>query len=212
MVARHRPFMSFDTLAPYYRWMEFFLAGEKLQQCRTMFLGEICNARNILLLGEGHGRGLVECCRRFPLARITCVDSSRQMLATARRQLTKENLHENRIEFIHADVLTWPPTGNCYDLVVTNFFLDCFRPDQLEQVIAKVGKAAAPDAHWLIADFQLASTNLKRIRTRVILGMMYAFFRVVVRLPARQLTPPEPLLRKAGFILHKRIETEWGLL
>src|SRR5439155_22241467 len=33
--------MSFDTLAPHYRWMEFILAGKKLQRCRTAFLDEI---------------------------------------------------------------------------------------------------------------------------------------------------------------------------
>ena len=29
---------SFDLLAPHYRWMEFVLAGRKLQECRTVFL------------------------------------------------------------------------------------------------------------------------------------------------------------------------------
>ena len=44
--------MSFDLLAPHYRWMEFILAGEKLQRCRTAFLDELPAARNILLVGE----------------------------------------------------------------------------------------------------------------------------------------------------------------
>src|SRR5712671_6722984 len=67
LAARAAPgsgFVNFDVLARHYRWMELVLAGEKLQRCRTAFLGEIPAARNILLLGEGHGRCLVECCRR----------------------------------------------------------------------------------------------------------------------------------------------------
>src|SRR6187399_1553649 len=73
--------MSFDRLAPYYRGMEFICAGEKMQRCRTTFLDQIPATQNILLLGEGHGRCLVECLRRFPRAHITCVDASQRMLA-----------------------------------------------------------------------------------------------------------------------------------
>ncbi|MEO7297827.1 MAG: class I SAM-dependent methyltransferase [Verrucomicrobiota bacterium] len=204
--------MSFDLLAPHYRWMEFFLAGEKLQRCRTAFLGEIPVARNILLVGEGHGRCLVECCRRFPDAQITCVDASAPMLVQARRQLLRRNLETNRVDFIHADVLDWTPTDGNYDLIVTNFFLDCFRADQLEQIIARLGAVTTPDANWLLADFQTPPAGWKRVRSRLILWTMYAFFRVVARLPAHRLTAPDSNLERAGFTRHRHLETEWGLL
>jgi len=35
---------------------------------------------------------------------------------------------------------------------------------------------------------------------------------VMTRLPAKQLTPPDPFLERAGFTLHRRNESEWGLL
>jgi hypothetical protein len=41
---------------------------------------------------------------------------------------------------------------------------------------------------------------------------MYAFFRVVVALPARRLTPPDRLLEQQGFRLDGRRDREWGLL
>lgn len=204
--------MSFDILAPHYRWMEFVLAGEKLQRCRTAFLDEIPVARNILLLGEGHGRCLPECRRRFPGARITCVDSSAAMLDQARRRLIRHELDTSLVEFVHADVLHWEPASQPYDLIVTHFFIDCFRSDQLERMIAGLGAATTPDASWLIADFQNAPSGLRRIRTRMILWAMYAFFRRVTRLPAQSLTKPDPYLERAGFALHRRTETEWGLL
>ena len=203
--------MSFDTLAPHYRWMEFILAGEKLQRCRTAFLDEIPAAQNILLLGEGHGRCLVECCRRFPNARITCVDASEKMLVQARRQFKKRNL-EAKVEFVHADILNWKPPANDFDLIVTNFFLDCFRAEQLEQIILKISAALAPNANWLIADFQLASSGLKRWRSQLVLASMYLFFRTITHLPACKLTSPDLFLERAGFRLHRRTESEWGLL
>ena len=51
--------MSFDVLAPHYRWMELVCAGEKLQGCRTAQLAHVLAARHILILGEGNGRFLV---------------------------------------------------------------------------------------------------------------------------------------------------------
>lgn len=204
--------MSFDRLAPHYRWMELILAGEKLQRCRTAFLEELPAARNILLLGEGHGRGLVECRRRFPDARITCVDVSENMLAQARRRLLRHDLKPDRVEFVSADVLLWTPAGRDCDLIITNFFLDCFRAEQLEQIIPRLAAAMTPDANWLIADFQTATTGLKRMRSRLILWSMYAFFRTMTRLPARKLTAPDSYLVRAGLALHRRRESDWGLL
>lgn len=204
--------MSFDAIAPHYRWMELVLAGEKLQRCRTRFLDEIPVPRKILLAGEGHGRCLIECVRRFPEARITCVDASAQMLIQARRRLESCGLETHHVDFAHADILEWKPAANAYDLLVTNFFLDCFRADQLEQVIAGLSTATTADANWLISDFQTPAGGLRRIRARLMLWVMYGFFRVVTRLPAKRLTAPGSLLEHAGFKLHCQIETDWSLL
>jgi ubiquinone/menaquinone biosynthesis C-methylase UbiE len=192
--------------------MEFILAGEKLHRCRVAFLDEIPTARKILLLGEGNGRGLVESRRRFVNAQITCLDASEQMLAQTRRRLTRHNLETDNVEFVHADVLNWEPGDKTYDLIVTNFFLDCFRADHLEQIISQLGKATTPDASWLIADFQTPPAGLQRIRSQLILWMMYAFFRGMTQIAAQKLTAPDSFLERIGFKLHCRTGSEWGLL
>jgi len=204
--------MSFDRIAPYYHWMESVFAGAKLHRCRTAFLDQIPTPNNILLLGEGHGRSLVEYRRRFGSAHITCVDASDRMLDQARRHLRWHRLKSNRVEFIHADILGWQPPQNHYDLIVTNFFLDCFRPDQLEVIIPKIAASATPFANWLTADFQIPAAGWRRIRARIILRLLYVFFGVTTRLPAAKLTKPDPLLLKAGFALRRRDQNEWGLL
>ena len=204
--------MSFDVIAPYYRGMELILAGGKMHRCRTAFLEQIPSPANILLLGEGHGRSLVEHHRRFPEAQITCVDASAGMLAQARRQLARYGLKPGGVEFIHADILDWVPRAKTYDLIVTNYFLDCFRGEQLERIIPKIAGWASPGANWLIADFKIADRGWKRVRSRAILELLYQFFRVVTRLPADRLTKPDPLLEKVGFTLSRRSESEWGLL
>lgn len=201
--------MSFDVLAPHYRWMEVVLAGEKLQRCRTAFLNQIAIARNVLILGEGNGRFLVECRRKMPEAHIVCVDASARMVALAQRRLAGDC---GSTEFVCADALSWKPSRHDFDLIVTHFFLDCFRPEQLESLIAKLAGAAVPDANWLLADFQAASAGLARIRSKLILWTMYCFFRVVTRLPAKALTSPDVFLERRGFRLAERRVAEWDLL
>lgn len=204
--------MNFDPLAPYYRWMETCLAGGTMHRCRTAFLDQIPPPQNILLPGEGHGRTLAECLRRFPEAQITCVDASAGMIRQARAQLERLRLSTQRVQFIHADILNWSPPRQTFDLIITNFFLDCFRPDQLATMIPRLAAAATPEANWLVADFQVASGGLARLRSRLILGLLYGFFRATTSLSARSLTPPDGLLQAAGFTLQERVVQDLALL
>jgi ubiquinone/menaquinone biosynthesis C-methylase UbiE len=204
--------MSFDALAPHYRWMEFVLAGNKLQRCRTAFLDLVDGAQRVLILGEGNGRFLAECRQKLPIASITCVDASVRMLALARARLQRFGLASDRTAFVLADALDWTPPARAFDLIVSHFFLDCFRRDQLERLIANLSNAAMPRASWLLADFQIPSTRLLRHRAQLIHLLMYAFFRAATHLPARQLTPPDEFLKAHGFELRKRKVSEWGLL
>ena len=201
--------MSFDILAPHYRWMEVVLAGDKLQHCRTAFLTRIPSATNILILGEGNGRFLRECRHQFPDAKITVVDSSARMLELARQRLGAGG---RRIDFVCADALTWAPPAQSFDLIVTHFFLDCFHAEQLQALITGLARAAAPGANWLVADFQAAAHGWRRVRSRAILWVMYRFFTIVTRLPASSLTPPDAFLEQRGFRLHERMMHDWELL
>lgn len=204
--------MSFDALAPHYRWMELVLAGEKLQRCRTAFLDQIRPPENILIWGEGNGRFLLECRRAWKRARILCADASQRMLESARCRLERDGLGNEGVEFLRADVLGWSPPKETFDLIVTHFFLDCFRPDQLREVIANLAASARPQAAWLLADFQAPDFGLQRLRARMILKTMYLFFGIATRLPARALTRPDPFLVESQFALTERRVSEWGLL
>lgn len=204
--------MSFDVLAPHYRWMEWVSAGDLLQRCRTAHLASVPAAENILILGEGNGRFLIECRRQFPRAAITVLDDSARMLELARQRLARHGLKSDGIEFIRADALEWTAPDRTFELIVTHFFLDCFRPDQLEVLVSMLARAATPDAHWLLADFQAAPSGWRRRRSRAILWLMYRFFIAATRLPARGLTPPDNLLERNGFKLHAREFYDWELL
>jgi ubiquinone/menaquinone biosynthesis C-methylase UbiE len=202
--------MSFDTLAPYYRAMEFVLAGGILQRCRTCFLSEARNSRRALLLGEGPGRFLLALLQSNPRVQITCVERSPGMIAEAERQLGDSE--RARVRFEPTDALTWQAPRHEFDLVVTNFFLDCFRANELEVLIAKVAASAKADARWLLADFREPDAGWQRWRARVVLAMMYRFFRAATGLSAQRLTPPDQLLAHEAFRLVKRRLANFGLV
>ena len=203
---------GFDLLAPHYRWMERVLAGSKLQQCRTKYLHALTGSRKILLLGEGHGRFLCELVQDHPAAQVTCLDNSLQMLNQARRALHAAKLDDAAVNFLQADVLDYPLSPGAYDAVVTHFFLDCFRPDQLQVLIDRITRVLSPGGVWLLADFRLPERGLQRWRAQALLKTMYIFFRTVTSLPARRLTNPDPLLQQNGLTLMTREMFDWGLL
>jgi ubiquinone/menaquinone biosynthesis C-methylase UbiE len=203
--------MSFDLLAPHYRWMESVLAGGKLQRCRTTFLDDVQQAKNVLLLGEGNGRFLKAFVKVNSSANITVLDASAAMLQQARRCMESNEAH-HRVEYIHADVFAWSPPPQPFDLLVSNFFFDCFRPDQLKQLIPRLANSASPEAQWIVSDFNVPAQGWARWRARGIIAAMYCFFRLVTQLPARSLTPVAPWLEGNGFRLLQNHESEWGLL
>ena len=203
--------MSFDLLAPHYGWMERVLAGPRLQRVRTTWLGELAGCRRLLVAGVGHGPDLAAVLRTHPRLHVTCLDASAGMLRQARARAQRAGADLSRLVFVHTELPAWRATEP-FDAIATHFFLDCFPPETLAAVIATLAEAAAPGARWLISDFTVPEHGWRRWRARAIHALMYQFFRVTTRLPARRWTNPDRLLERAGFRLVGRRTSEWGLL
>lgn len=202
--------MSFDRIAPHYRWIEYSFAGHALQKCRTAFLDDLEAPSRVLILGEGDGRFLAKLLRRHPRAEVTCIDASAAMLDLARTRIG--SVPAAPVEFVQADILTWTPPAAGFDLIVTHFVLDCFPSEDLAAVVGKLAAAAAPGARWLVSDFQVPASGPAKWLARGVLHFLYAFFRRVASVNAGHLTPPDDFLRRAGFELRERRLHRWGLL
>ncbi len=205
--------MSFDRIAPHYRWMEAVLAGGKMQRCRVAWLDAVRDCRRVLVLGEGPGRFLECAVREMRGAEFVCVDASSAMLERARAAMLRTG-ECARVHFIHAALPEWEPERADFDLIVTHFFLDCFSEPTLSRVVARLAAAASlkADARWLLSDFQIPARGAARFRARIVLALAYTFFRLTTRLPAKRLVAPDDALRENGFRLEHRRETDWGLL
>ena len=203
--------MNFDRIAPYYPWMETFLAGGLMQRCRTKYLSRTTNCRRALLVGEGTGKFLAALLRHNPQIQVTCVEHSEEMIQQIRRRLAAEKLEAARVELVQTNALEWSPPTEQFDLVATHFFLDCFRAEQLQQLVPRLAHSTTPDAIWLLTDFCEPERGWQRWRARIILAMLYMFFRITASLPARRLTPPDSFLAGAGFNLAERRRASFGL-
>ena len=134
------------------------------------------------------------------------------MLNLARRRVLETNPNEiHRVAFLQHDLISWTPNDR-YDLIVTHFFLDCFRTEQVGLIVAKLAQAAAPEATWLLADFRLPEAGFARLQARAWLAIMYWFFRCVAGIEARELVDPSPFLRAEGFTLRKQALFRRGIL
>lgn len=205
--------MSFDQLATAYRAMEWTLAGGKLQRCRTALLPHLASAREVLVVGEGPGRWIEAACAAMPSARFTVVDASAQMVSKAKSAWRTVGGSGERIRFFEARLpcaLPRPAAG--YDLVVTSFFLDCFAPEPLAEIVACLGAAASREARWLVCDFRLPKRGLARWRAQAVLALAHWFFRQVTDISARRLTDPSGVLSGQGFELEIEVLSDWGLL
>ena len=208
LVARR---MSFDRLAPHYRWMETFLAGGLLQRCRRRWLPEVRDSRRVLLVGEGNGRMIEACATALPECHFTVLDQSEAMLVQARRRWQSAGGRQD-VVYERADLREWRPHGVGYDLVVTNFFLDCFNADELAGVITNISAAASPRGRWLLADFSVPPSGWRRVRARAVLALAYGYFRLTTGISARHITAPDGLLGAEGFALKRRAWFNHGLL
>lgn len=203
---------SFDSLAAPYQALEVLTFGPLLHRCRTAHLARVSHCRRALILGDGDGRFLADLLRANPDVCADSVDISPGMLAAAQRRVRAIPGALERARFVRADVRSDPLPDSGYDLVVTNFVLDCFRPAELAAVVSRVAAACAPNTTWLDGDFRLPPSGWERIAARAALAGMYAFFRLATRMPNGRLTDPSPLLRAAGFRLEAEVSWLRGFL
>ncbi len=190
----------FDRLARHYRWLETVTFGRQLQWCRSALLPNVVGRRHALIVGEGDGRFLAVLLRADQGVRVDCLDVSPAMAARAATRAAAVPGGRERVRFVTGDVRTTPFPAADYDLIVTNFLLDCFPADELAVVVGRLAAVCRPGGVWLVGDFRRPAGAWSRRLADVALWGMYRFFRVATRLPARELVDPDPLLAARGFV------------
>jgi ubiquinone/menaquinone biosynthesis C-methylase UbiE len=169
---------DFDRIAGLYDFLVRLVFGKKLINAQLHFLDKVPRNGRILILGGGTGELAAVLLNQQPQASITYLDASAKMISLARRRL-KESAP---VSFILGTEESLPALG-LFDVVITNFYLDMFSDSTLPTVLERIQSALAPDGLWLVTDF--VSTN--NVKHKVLLKVMYCFFRVVSRIDATHL-------------------------
>jgi hypothetical protein len=192
---------SFDRVARPYRWLEYFSFGPWLSRCRCTQLVHFTQARYALILGDGDGRFLARLLAANPTLTADVVDSSPAMLRLLEHRIRPAC---QRVRLHPVDALQWTPTGSPiepYDLIVSHFFLDCFFPDELEQLLDRLLPHALPGAQWVISEFAIPRNPLAAFLARGLIRLLYGAFALLTGLRVRKLPDYAAALRQRGLLL-----------
>lgn len=203
---------SFDNLAFIYARLESLTFGRKLERTREHALSAFDASRpqTALLLGDGDGRFACRALQSNPLLHIDSIDSSASMLNRARRRI--ENFDSNLLERynpIEANALLYEFPASNYDIVVTQFFFDCFRSKKANALIVQLEAAIKPKGKFAYADFSIPSKQPWNPIGQFLIAMLYQCFRLTTDIKAKRL----PQLQWPDrFVLESKTERLKGVL
>ncbi len=204
---------NFDRLARVYRWMEAFSFGPWLWRCRCAFLNQMTGAQRALVLGDGDGRFTARLLRENQAVVVDAVDCSGAML---NELLKRAGDHAVRVQCQLADVRMWMPAYvadiQCYDLVVTHFFLDCLTTVEVEALATRLRGVIRENTTWVISEFAIPNGWSGRWMARSLVSLLYRAFGWMTGLKIRTLPDHVSALRQAGFRMTERRRWLGGLL
>lgn len=180
---------GFDRLAPVYTGLTKLVFGNSLDEAQEYFLKILKPADRVLILGGGSGKFLKSLLKLHPHICIDYIDISPRMIALA-KQKTGSSANVN---FIVGTEQNIPNTH--YSVVITNFYLDLFSDKTLKSIIERIKSHLQPEALWLATDF--VSEKWWR---KIMLWVMYRFFRITTGIEARQLPDWPSVLHQAGLV------------
>lgn len=199
--------VNFDAIAKPYRWLEYLTLGPLLQRCRTHFLPALLDRRSALLFGDGDGRFLTELLRANATLQAEAVDTSAAMLELLRHNCGRS---ADRLQTYQDDARAFIPSGH-YDLIVTNFFLDCLTQPELDDFIRRIASSLSPESLWLVSDFRIPD-GLLGLPARLFIRTLYFAFRILTGLRTTRLPDHRTPLHAAGLQLVARHTSLFGIL
>jgi len=191
---------NFDGVASSYLFLETITFGNQLQKCRTSMISHLTNSKRALVLGEGNGRFLEAFCKANPLAEILVIDESPRMLDLAKRRIANANPPiNNQIEFRCANVFEILPLTGTFDLIVCNFFLDCFTSSEIGHLLGLFRQMLFGEGLLVVGDFRKPHSIFGKIIGEFILKFMHVFFQKTAGISATELTDLHAILQERSF-------------
>lgn len=182
---------SFDTIAPVYDHLAQLVFGNSLKQAQTFFLDAIPAKANILIIGGGTGWILQKLLQNRHLNRIDYVEASIQMLYLSRRKYNEMMRQQTlpsptEVNFIHGTENDLPQDIT-YDAIITFFVLDTQSDSTLFDMMNILYLRLAKLGIWLFADFKISKNKWEQWWHRLLVHIMFVFFRLTCHLQNKHL-------------------------
>ena len=201
------PDSGFDRIAWAYDFLAFVIFGHSIKKAQLAFLDTVPPQASVLMIGGGSGWLLKELLIRCQPYQVVYVEASSKMLA-----LSRKAIHclpaASGVEFRLGNETTITEQA-CFDVVITPFFLDLFRPPRLaNEILPRLFRSLRPQGLWLLTDFTPSSHWYHRFLLRT----MYGFFEKIARIEARHLPPYADLLVRLGMRKERKASYYGGFI
>jgi tRNA (cmo5U34)-methyltransferase len=181
--------MGFDSIAPVYDLLSRAVYGKSIVAAQQYFLKYIPEGSNVLIVGGGTGWIIDAIFETNKTCSIIYMEASQKMLQKAKNRIAVND--QSRIEFLlQSDI----PSDGVYDVVITNFLLDLFPKQKLTQILKQLKDRMKYDGRWIVTDF----VDGGKYWQRLLLWMMYWFFKRVSKIETTKLPPWQLLLKETG--------------
>jgi demethylmenaquinone methyltransferase/2-methoxy-6-polyprenyl-1,4-benzoquinol methylase len=148
---------SYQLVAPFYEELAQLLSRGRIHAAKLSQLAWLEPGDRVLYAGVGSGEDAAAAARAG--ARVTALDVSPRMLGRLERRLGAD---ASRVQLRCEDFARHE--GGPYDVVVLNFFLNVFGPDEMPHVLERgVAMLAGSRSRLMIADFTPPKHSLERI-------------------------------------------------
>ena len=188
---------SFDRVAWIYDKLAGWVFGKSIKTSQTSLLPELPKGGKLLIVGGGTGWILPALFQQAKPEHIFYVDSSGKMIELAQKSFESLGLPSDRITFFTQPFGPGVVTEEV-DIVITNFYLDLFPPQTLPEQMALLHRLLKPNGTWLFTDFQYPKGGISRFFSRLLIPLMYLFFKIFTGIPASHLPDFESEFHQLG--------------
>ena len=182
----NRGVAGYNRLARFYRPLEYGLFANQLQRARVALLDALPRVRRARVLGDGDGRFLQALCQSQPHAQIESYDFSPVMLQHQQRRVERV-AHRADVDFCCQDARTLEAGAADRDLLVCNFFLDCFTAQELQRLLPQWLSGLRPGGLLYVSDFVPVASGWWKYKSALDQSLMHLFFRWQTDLANRRL-------------------------
>lgn len=175
-------YANYDKVANVYDLLSRMVFGNSIVKAQVCMLPFVNAGGKILIVGGGTGWILEEIAQKYREGlQIDYVEASAKMIDLSK----KKNIGKNEVKFIKMPIEDWHAEYS-YDIIITPFFFDNFDAPQIDFIFSKLHKTLNAKGFWLYADFTNEEEK-SRYWQKIILCIMYFFFRVTCGIEAKKL-------------------------